>query len=190
MDATQSYLKMPIARVLLIKKTMMFTPSDQMMLRQYECAAEPVVLLSKFFQLNKPTSHLVIVHLRARIQQMRELRFNMYEDISHTKMPILTNPQKTETVLVRNVTDWEDHGQVEPMLFPVDVFRALVCNDLEIRCGFIFQDDNDEDLVHHADTLPSDIAVACLLHPLVGGMLYFVLLGENKTLLYLTYCMF
>jgi hypothetical protein len=45
------------------KTTMMFTPSDQMMLRQYECAAEPVVLLSKLFQLNKPTSHLVIVHL-------------------------------------------------------------------------------------------------------------------------------
>jgi hypothetical protein len=45
------------------KTTMMFTPSDQMMLHQYECAAEPVVLLSKFFQLNKPTSHLFIVHL-------------------------------------------------------------------------------------------------------------------------------
>jgi hypothetical protein len=80
---------------------------------------------------------------------------------------------------------------VEPKLFPVDVFRALVCNDLEICCGFVYQDDKDEDLVHHADTLPSGIAVACLLHPLlVGGMLYFVLLGENKTLLYLTYCMF
>jgi hypothetical protein len=73
------------------------------------------------------------------------------------------------------------------MLFPVDVFRDLVCDDLEICCGFIYQDDNYEDLVHQAAMLPSDIAVACLLHPLVGGMLYFVLLGENKTLLYLTF---
>jgi hypothetical protein len=81
------------------KTTMMFTPSNQMMLHQYECAAEPLVLLSKFFQLNKPTSHLVIVHLQAQIQQMRELRFNMYKDISHTKMPIMTNCWKTETVL-------------------------------------------------------------------------------------------
>jgi hypothetical protein len=112
------------------KTRMMFTPSDQMMLCQYECAAEPVVLLSKFFLLNKPTSHLVIVHLRAQIQQMRELRFNMYEDISHTKMPILTNCWKTETVLAQDVTNREDHGQVEPMLFPVDVFRALVCNNV------------------------------------------------------------
>jgi hypothetical protein len=63
------------------KTTVMFTPSNQMMLHQYECAAEPVVLLSKLFQLNKPTSHLVIVHLQSRIQQMRELRFNMYKDI-------------------------------------------------------------------------------------------------------------
>jgi hypothetical protein len=66
------------------------------------------------------------------------------------------------------------------MLFPVDVFRTLVCDDLEIHCGFVYQDDNDEHLVHHANTLPSDIEVACLLHSLVGGMLYFVLLGENK----------
>jgi hypothetical protein len=102
-------------------------------------------------------------------------------------MPILTNRWKTEMVLAQNVTNREDHGQVERMLFPLDVFRALFCDDLEICCGFVYQDDNDEDLVHHANTLPSDNAVACLLHPLVGGMLYFVLLGKNKTLLYLTF---
>jgi hypothetical protein len=45
------------------KMTLMFSPIDQMILRQYECAAEPVVLLSKFFQLNVPTSHI----LQARI---------------------------------------------------------------------------------------------------------------------------
>jgi hypothetical protein len=71
--------------------------------------------------------------------------------------------------LARNVTDWEDHGQVEPMLYPVDEFRVLVCDDLEMLCGLVYQDENEEDW---RDTLPSDIAVACLLHPLVGGMSY------------------
>jgi hypothetical protein len=159
-------------KIVVDKTTMMFTPSDQMMLRQYECAAEPVVLLSKFFQLDKPTSHLVLIHLRARIQQMRETRFTMYEEISHLKMPILTNRRRTETVLAPEVKDWEDYGRVEPMLFPVDQFRALFCDDLEIRCGLVVEDEKDESLVHHVDELPSDIAVACLLNPLVGGMSY------------------
>jgi hypothetical protein len=45
------------------KYKLMFTPSDHMMLRQYECAAEPVVLLSKFFQLAMPHSQLVLLYI-------------------------------------------------------------------------------------------------------------------------------
>jgi hypothetical protein len=66
------------------KMALMFSPADQMILCQYEFVAEPVVLLSKFFQLNVPTSHLVLVHLRARIAQMGEPKFHMFADISHS----------------------------------------------------------------------------------------------------------
>jgi hypothetical protein len=47
---------------LIDQQALMFSPTDQMILRQYECASEPVVLLSKFFQLDVPTSHLVPIH--------------------------------------------------------------------------------------------------------------------------------
>jgi hypothetical protein len=154
------------------KYKLMFTPNDHMMLRQYECAAEPVVLLSKFFQLAVPHSHLVLVHIRARLHQLRQPKFNMYEDISHTEMPILTSRRKTETVCLPTVTDHEDHGRVEPMLFAVDQFRHLFADDLEIRCGLVVEDDDDHMLVHNVTELPSDIAVACLICPLVGGMSY------------------
>jgi hypothetical protein len=103
---------------------------------------------------------------------MQETRFTMYEEISHLKMPILTNRRRSETVLAPDVKDWEDYGQVQPMLFPVDQFRALFCDDLEIRCGLVVEDKKEESLVHHVDELPSNIAIACLLNPLVGGMSY------------------
>jgi hypothetical protein len=48
---------------LIDRQLLMFLPTDQMILRQYEWASEPVVLLSKFFQLDVPTSHLVQIHL-------------------------------------------------------------------------------------------------------------------------------
>jgi hypothetical protein len=48
---------------LIDRQLLMFSLTDQMILRQYECASEPVVLLSKFFQLDVPTSHLVLIHL-------------------------------------------------------------------------------------------------------------------------------
>jgi hypothetical protein len=98
--------------------TLMFSPNDEMILRQYECAAEPVVLLSKFFQLNVPTSHLVLVHLRARIAQMREPKFDMYADISHSKMETLSLRNKTETVSSHDhedAVDTEDHERCVEM---------------------------------------------------------------------------
>jgi hypothetical protein len=91
----------------------------------------------------------------------------------HTEIPILTNPQKTETVLSPDVTDQGDHGQVEPMLFPVKQFRHFFADDLEICCRPVVEDEQDKMVVCHVKELPSDIAVACLICPLVGGMLYF-----------------
>lgn len=152
------------------KSTLMFSPTDQLILRQYECGAEPVVLLSKFFQLDMPTSHLVLVHLRARIAQMRQPKFTMYADISHSRLETLTGRTKTETVLSSDVTDREDHGRVEIMQPCVEIFRECFADDLEIRCSLREIDERDLNLMRNVPALPPDIAVACLLHPLVGGM--------------------
>jgi hypothetical protein len=100
------------------KMTLMFSPTDQMILRQYECVAEPVVLLSKFFQLNVPTSHLVLVHLQAQIAQMREPKFHMFADISHSPMEMLTGCNKTEMVLPHDdLVDGggDNHGKCQTM---------------------------------------------------------------------------
>jgi hypothetical protein len=59
------------------KDTLMFTQNDQMILRQYKCGLEPVVLLSKFFQMDVPTSHLVLLHLRSATP-------TMYADLSRS----------------------------------------------------------------------------------------------------------
>jgi hypothetical protein len=150
--------------------TLMFSPNDEMILRQYECAAEPVVLLSKFFQLNVPTSHLVLVHLRARIAQMREPKFDMYADISHSKMETLSLRNKTETVSSHDhedVVDTEDHERCVEMEQCILRFRSIFANDLEIRCGLVKETENDD--IVHVEELPVDIALSCLLNPLVGG---------------------
>jgi hypothetical protein len=97
------------------KQDFMFSPTDKIILRQYECGSELVVLLSKFFQLNVLTSHLVLVHLQARIAQLREPKFAMFADISHLNQESLTGRTKTEMVLSDDVTNREEHGQVESM---------------------------------------------------------------------------
>jgi hypothetical protein len=76
------------------------------------------VLLSKFFQLNMPTSHLVLVHLQARIALKREPKFDMFADISHSPMKTLTGCNKTETVLSHyDLADGggDNHGQCKTM---------------------------------------------------------------------------
>jgi hypothetical protein len=70
--------------------------------------------LSKFFQLNVPMSHLVLVHLQARIEQLREPKF-ANADISHSPLEVQTGWNKAETVLLDEVTDHDDHGRVEAM---------------------------------------------------------------------------
>jgi hypothetical protein len=59
-------------------KLMIAAPSDQMMLCQYECAAETVVVISKCFQLVMPHSPFVLVHLQALINQLLEAKFTMH----------------------------------------------------------------------------------------------------------------
>jgi hypothetical protein len=119
------------------KQEFMFSPMDKMILRQYECGSEPVVLLSKFFQLNVSTSHLVLVHLQARIAKHCEPKFAMFADISHLNQESLTGRTKTEMVLSDDVTDREEHGQVESMQPCVNRFRLLCAEDLELRCGLV-----------------------------------------------------
>jgi hypothetical protein len=151
------------------KQEFMFSPTDKMILRQYECGSEPVVLLSKFFQLNVSTSHLVLVHLRARIAQLREPKFAMFADISHLNQESLTARTKTEMVLSDDVTDREEHGRVESMQPCVNRFRLLCAEDLELRCGLVRRLETDRTFMEDVPEIPSDIAVACLLNPLVGG---------------------
>jgi hypothetical protein len=151
------------------KHSFMFSPTDQMILRQYECGSEPVVLLSKFLQLDVSTSHLVLVHLRARIAQLREPKFAMYAAISHLTMESLTGRTKTEMVLSDAVTDRDEHGRFESMQPCVSRFRLLCAEDLELRCGLVRRHKDDLMVVEDEPALPSDIAVGCLLNPLVGG---------------------
>jgi hypothetical protein len=51
----------------------------------------------------------------------------------------------------------------------VSCFRLLCAEDLELRCGLVQQLDHDPMQVEDVPDLPTDIAVACLLNPLVGG---------------------
>jgi hypothetical protein len=154
------------------KATLMFTNTDQMILRQYECAAEPVLALSKFFQLDVPTAHLVLVHLRFQVAQLRENKFLMYSDISHSALSVLTNRTKTETVVTNEVTEREESGRTEAMHECVSEFRTIFADDIELRCQLrqVVEIQEDEGIMQVEDVarLPEDIAIACLLHP-IGG---------------------
>jgi hypothetical protein len=146
------------------KTDLLYTPNDQKILRQYECGAEPSLLLSKFFQINGPTSHEVLFHIRARIAQMREDSFAMFEDISHSDLPNLTKRNKTVFVVSsqHDASDEETGRAEQPMDPCIELFRDLFATDLEQRCGLANTDGP-------VTRLPMDIAVACLLNPLYGG---------------------
>ena len=151
------------------KRAYHFTDKEERILQQYECAAEPVLLLSKFFQINKPSAHLVLIHLRVRINEMRQPRFDKYADISYSSMEVLTNRRKTETVVRDNIEDRRQRqiGKIEVMEDCIYDFRYMFADNLEYRCHLVDVDEKG----HHieAENLPEDMAVACLLHPLLGG---------------------
>jgi hypothetical protein len=162
------------------KDSLMFTKNDEMILRQYECGSEPVVMLSKFFQMDVPTSHLVLVNLRARIAQLRQPKFTMYADLSHSPLESLTGRIKTETVISDEITDHnEHHGRVEVMQTCVKRFRKVFADDLEIRSGLVTRDEDDPTIIIPVKELPSDLAISCLIHPLVGGKTFVSLVWSS-----------
>jgi hypothetical protein len=48
------------------------------------------------------------------------------------------------------------------------LFRSIFANDLEIRCGLVVETEY-RGVYEDVKELPTDIAVLCLLNPLVGG---------------------
>jgi len=113
------------------KMELMFTPTDQLILQQYECGAEPCLLLSKFLQMSGASSHHVLFECRVRIQQMHEPKFLMFADISHTNLEDLGKRAKTEMVLSNQVTDREESGQIEAMHPCIARFRHLFADNFE-----------------------------------------------------------
>jgi hypothetical protein len=144
-----------------------FTPHDKMILRQFECASEPCVRLSKFFQINDATSHETIFVTRAYIALMKKSSFTMYDDIAHTDLVDLRKRNKTIHVTSSSHEIVGDDGFSRdiPMEPSIELFRQLYASDLEERCGFIDPDDGEDSV-----QLPSETAIALLLNPLYGGL--------------------
>jgi hypothetical protein len=64
---------------------------------------------------------------------MRQPKFEMFADISHSPMESLTGCNKTETVLSHDdVVDGDDHGRVVSMEPCIARFQYLFADDLEI----------------------------------------------------------
>lgn len=149
------------------RNELMFTPAEINLLRQYECAAEPVVQLSRFFQLDVPTAHLVLLYLRAKIDELRDTQFMMYGEISYSDVPVLSDRKKTEIVGVDAEVE-QQGATVIAMVEPIYNFRILVADDLESRCKLTYY---EQGVIHDMQRLPKDIAIGCLLNPLAGGTL-------------------
>jgi hypothetical protein len=115
----------------------MFLTSDQAILRQYECGAKPVMLLSKFFQMDAPSAHPLLVHLQACIAQLREPKFSMFPDLSQSKLEVLTGCNKTETVLSDDATERDGHGRDERMHRCIATFQSVFADDLEKHAGLV-----------------------------------------------------
>ena len=148
-----------------------FTIRDKTILRQFECGSEPCLLLSKFFQLNEPTSHETLFVITARLAQMREPSFLMFGDISHND-DALDLSRRTKTVYVvtanpnagANVETGRDEQLMEEC---IESFRDLYVEDMASRCG-LFDENGDPQCV-----LPMVIGVGALMNPMYGGT-YFV----------------
>jgi hypothetical protein len=115
-----------------------FTLHDKIILRQFGCGTEPCLLLSKFFQLNEPTSHETLFVVVAHLAQMRETSFQMFGDISHAKLPDLS--KRTKTVYVVAVNHFGggniDTGcDEQPMEECIESFQDLYVEDMSSRCG-------------------------------------------------------
>lgn len=151
-----------------------FTLHDKTILRQFECGTEPCLLLSKFFQLNEPTSHETLFVVVARLAQMRETSFQMFGDISHTELPDLS--RRTKTVYVVAVNHFGggniDTGRDEqPMEECIESFRDLYVEDMSSRCGITDEHGDPQNV------LPIVLAISALMNPMYGGMCALFLFG-------------
>ena len=57
----------------------------------------------------------------------------------------------------------------------IALFRETFADDLEYRCKLTCYNDLDPKELEDVERLPKDIAVAALLHPLLGGKWFCVL---------------
>lgn len=141
-----------------------FTPSDKLILRQFECGSEPCVLLSKFYQINDATSHETIFVTTAYLMMMRMTYFLMYDDISHSDLADLKARKKTVYVVSSVHPEDDESGRKEECMDPcIELFRLLYAEDMEVRCGLT------ESPGSPAIKLPTMTAIALLLNPLYGG---------------------
>jgi hypothetical protein len=108
----------------------------------------------------------VLFNIRVRVAEMKSTSFKMFADISHSDLPDLKKRVKTDTVLSTKIGEIEERGRTEPMYECIERFREKYAEDMEIRCCLATATRCD------VVKLPSDIAVACLLHPLYGGKLF------------------
>ena len=145
---------------------------ERLVLRMYECAAEPVLKLSKFTQLNKPTIHEALFNVRARIDECRDHEFTMYFDISNSTLPDLSKRVKSEKVIDDVFFAGEARGDTEhEMPACIEQLRDVFADDLELRCKLKYKPDRSEGKVFDMAQLPRDIAMGCLLNPMYGGKL-------------------
>lgn len=142
-------------------QTLTFTRSDKSILRQFECGSLPCLLLSKFFQLSEPTIHETLFVIVARLTQMREPKFLMYGDISHSELPDLTKRHKTVRVWAEHLIDAEQ--EVVQMEDCILLFRSQYASDMSRRCGLTDAQGND------VAKLPNFLGIAALLNPMLGG---------------------
>lgn len=90
------------------------------------------------------------------------------EDISHSPVEVLTRRAKTITVLSEDVEDRDD-GPSDVMQPCIAQFRSVFADDLEMRCKLVRFIDGDQPNIEDVPRLPVDIAIGCLLNPLLGG---------------------
>jgi hypothetical protein len=95
----------------------------------------------------------------------------MFADISHSPVETLTGCNKPKMVLSHNDSvdgGGDNHGKCKTMEPCIARFRTILTNDLEIRCGLLVETEY-RGVYEDVKELPTDIAVSCLLNPLVGG---------------------
>ena len=142
-----------------------FTPTDKLILRQFECGSEPCLLLSQFYQICDATSHKTLFVTAAYLSLMWDTCFAMYDDISHSDLKDLRTRKKTVYVVSSQHVLTEEHSgrNMQPMHPCIELFRQLYANDMARRCGL------RDDAGLPTSKLPVETSIAALLNPLYGG---------------------